>query len=268
MSAPAGWYPDPSGESAWRYFDGTAWTPHLQPEQVHAPTLPHEAAEAGRRARQVRRVGIPLLVAAAVLSGAALLLEQHYAFSIRDWMVESWHRIEAASQDPNRPTPVLPTIPTEPGGPAALRLFGLLGSVVGLVVLLRWQLRAARLGRLLGYPSHIAPGLGVGGWFIPVANWFLPYLALRDLLPPDHPGRRRVAWFWGLWLASSVPALALTLVGAATKTPGLWDAGVLIWGACNLTALFFLDSSVAAVEADHGSATVALLAASGGSLGA
>jgi hypothetical protein len=27
--APAGWYPDPWGQSAQRFWDGTAWTPHL-----------------------------------------------------------------------------------------------------------------------------------------------------------------------------------------------------------------------------------------------
>ena len=27
--APAGWYPDPSGEHASRYWDGSAWTDHV-----------------------------------------------------------------------------------------------------------------------------------------------------------------------------------------------------------------------------------------------
>ena len=28
MTAPAGWFPDPSGQPGLRYFDGTNWTEH------------------------------------------------------------------------------------------------------------------------------------------------------------------------------------------------------------------------------------------------
>src|ERR1039458_7396265 len=31
VSAPANWYPDPSGGGGQRYWDGTAWTPHWVP---------------------------------------------------------------------------------------------------------------------------------------------------------------------------------------------------------------------------------------------
>ena len=34
--APAGWYPDPFGQPAQRYYDGRGWTDHLA---VHAPAL-------------------------------------------------------------------------------------------------------------------------------------------------------------------------------------------------------------------------------------
>ena len=36
--ADAGWYPDPSGAPAWRYFDGLQWTHHSAP--YSAPPLP------------------------------------------------------------------------------------------------------------------------------------------------------------------------------------------------------------------------------------
>ncbi|WP_229742820.1 DUF2510 domain-containing protein [Gordonia jinhuaensis] len=29
---PAGWYPDPSGAPGQRYFDGTQWTEHFNPQ--------------------------------------------------------------------------------------------------------------------------------------------------------------------------------------------------------------------------------------------
>lgn len=31
MTAPAGWYPDPSGAGGQRYFDGVDWTAHYAP---------------------------------------------------------------------------------------------------------------------------------------------------------------------------------------------------------------------------------------------
>jgi hypothetical protein len=39
MTAPAGWYPDPSGKPMQRYFDGRAWTEHYAP-QASAPATP------------------------------------------------------------------------------------------------------------------------------------------------------------------------------------------------------------------------------------
>ena len=42
MAATAGWYPDPTGEHALRYWDGAAWTDHV----AHGTT---EAAEVSPR---------------------------------------------------------------------------------------------------------------------------------------------------------------------------------------------------------------------------
>jgi len=39
-SAPANWYPDPSGSGGQRYWDGTAWTPHWVPPPPAPPYPP------------------------------------------------------------------------------------------------------------------------------------------------------------------------------------------------------------------------------------
>jgi hypothetical protein len=36
-TAAPGWYPDPSGQAAWRYWDGAAWTAHQSPAAPSAP---------------------------------------------------------------------------------------------------------------------------------------------------------------------------------------------------------------------------------------
>ena len=42
MTAPAGWYPDPSGKPMQRYFDGSTWTEHYtaQGSDSPSPTIP------------------------------------------------------------------------------------------------------------------------------------------------------------------------------------------------------------------------------------
>lgn len=41
MSTPAGWYPDPSGAAAARWWDGAQWTPHTQPGAAAQAPAPH-----------------------------------------------------------------------------------------------------------------------------------------------------------------------------------------------------------------------------------
>ena len=72
-----------------------------------------------------------------------------------------------------------------------------------------WQHRAASAGRALGLPARYSPAWGVGAWFVPVVNLWIPYGAIRDCLPPDDPRRVRVLQWWIAWL------IAATLVSAA-----------------------------------------------------
>jgi hypothetical protein len=109
-------------------------------------------------------------------------------------------------------------------------------SIASLVLLLVWQFRAATVARWLGLPARRSPGWGVGSWFVPVVNLWMPYQAIRDCLPPGHPERRRVLRFWLALLGAgtantaafftapfSVPAAAV-LVAAVS---GLWAFNVV-----------------------------------------
>jgi hypothetical protein len=69
------------------------------------------------------------------------------------------------------------------------------------VLLLMWQYRAAKTARLLDLPAAHSPGLGVGSWFIPVVNFWFPYQALRDCLPPGDPDRRAVHRMWTCFIS-------------------------------------------------------------------
>lgn len=94
-------------------------------------------------------------------------------------------------------------------------------SIAAQVVFLIWQYRAARVARQLGYPARHSPGWGVGVWFIPVVNFWMPYQAIRDCLLPGHRQRTSVLWVWLLLLLGSVSIPWLTIGSAYDRPVGV-----------------------------------------------
>lgn len=85
------------------------------------------------------------------------------------------------------------------------------------IVLLNWQFRAAKTAQLLQLPAKRSPGLGVGGWFIPIVSLWFPYQAIRDCLPPEDPGRHVVSRMWLCFIAMTATDIAagvLTIAGS------------------------------------------------------
>ena len=60
-------------------------------------------------------------------------------------------------------------------------------TATAVIVACVWQHRAASAGRALGIPARHSPAWGVGAWFVPIANYWIPYSAIRDCLPPGDP---------------------------------------------------------------------------------
>lgn len=87
-------------------------------------------------------------------------------------------------------------------------------SIFGTIVMFCfWTLGMARNTRALGaHGMKIAPGWAVGWYFVPIANLFMPYRAMKEIWkasksPAAWQELRRGAilpWWWGLFLASSV----------------------------------------------------------------
>ncbi len=80
-------------------------------------------------------------------------------------------------------------------------------TVAGVVLACIWQHRAASAARALGYPATRSPAWGVGCWFVPIVNLWMPYGAVRDCLPPGHPERARVLRWWVAWLCTTYLSL-------------------------------------------------------------
>jgi hypothetical protein len=121
-------------------------------------------------------------------------------------------------------------------------LVGLL-TIAAVIIACMWQHKAASAGRALGIPSRYSPAWGVGCWFVPVVNLWMPYGAVRDCLPPGHPQRARVLhWWlalmlaWILSVAASIAALSSTGTGLALSIPAAlaclavvaWAPGIVV----------------------------------------
>ncbi|MGH9094308.1 MAG: DUF4328 domain-containing protein, partial [Acidimicrobiales bacterium] len=75
--------------------------------------------------------------------------------------------------------------------------------------------------RALGYPARHAPGWGIGAWFVPVVSLWVPYGAMRDCLPPGHPGRRRGWVPWVLFLAAGTLQVGVIVALAEARSVGV-----------------------------------------------
>lgn len=263
---PAGWYPDPGGDGA-RWWDGYAWTGHVAPVPAEAEVPggaaagsagpgggwrwdPHVGwrwmpAWAGRgdwpdRMRPMvdaeRRIGawvrwaLAAFAAAAIAAAAIRVGYTSVVAAYAHWIRLSWDAAQAHR-----------TAPTPPALPATYVELTYLASLVELAMglaFLLWQHRAAATARWLGLPGRHSPGWGVAFWFVPVANLWCPYQALRDCLPPGHPGRRGVLACWLCYVAAGFTGLGVYVVagfsGAAAIAllvllVGLWLA-VLVLG--------------------------------------
>ncbi len=217
LGAPAGWYPDPSGFAVWRWWDGYTWTGHVssppssppQPAFVGQPLPPGFLSVHDRFATEQRAVpwGKRAFFGYLVIIGLELVTARLEG----SWLRKSFDigRIQAR-------TGAGYVDVHQPGALTAAILLMLAVEIPVFIVLLTWQYRAAKTAELLRLPAAVSPGLGVAGWFIPIVNFWFPYQAIRDCLPPEDAGRRVVARMWAYFIAtivSNVITVVLALVG-------------------------------------------------------
>jgi hypothetical protein len=77
-----------------------------------------------------------------------------------------------------------------------------------------WQHHAQYNARQFaaGPPLQFTPGWAVGWWFIPIANLWKPFQAVRELWKASHGGDAwrvlrtwpTIGWWWGIWIASNI----------------------------------------------------------------
>ncbi len=197
---PAGWYQDPHGARAWRYWDGTAWTDHVSewPVAAAVPQLSPEerVAEERRWARYARWAFVafaPVQIAAQVLG--ALKFDRTYHGTL-------------LTDDAPRSTSLFD--PPAIGVPQVLCSLAVLGLTL---VLAYWTMQAARAAQAQGITIARSPGWTMGGWFIPILNLWWPPQSIRSFAE-DRRSLPVVGW-WICFIVATVAAVTATIVAGA-----------------------------------------------------
>lgn len=202
---PPGWYPDPWYPGVVRWFDGTDWTPHAAPMGPGAFVEPYDAEKGRSTAAMARWAFLARGLASGIVLAIGPVAFAHFWSDVNDSMRSD-----------------RPMVPFGGTGFAAFNLTSQLLSLViyaTLVFVCIWTYRATKNARLLGLRTTLAPGWAVAGWLIPLANYVMPYLAVRDAIPAHHPGRRDVAVWWGVEVTGvvlSFLAYAFAFTGTTT----------------------------------------------------
>ncbi len=213
---PVGWYPDPTGAPGVRWWDGYRWT-----EFTHANSPGWYPGGMGARhglddpaTWQQSEAGMSSWARwAVVVTMAVDALGAVVGFADRNALLRFHRYLQQGLAQAGGPGYHPPLLPHFPPGYRLIQLLGL-AVLAGNIIFLIWQYRAARTARALGYRTRHGPGWGVGAWFVPVVNLWVPYQSLADCLPPGHPTRRGLAWVALAYLLG-LPAASLSLEVAA-----------------------------------------------------
>jgi hypothetical protein len=242
---PRGWYPDPAGSPAWRWWDGARWTAdthaYVSTAVVPSDQLAAEEAAAGR----LGRIGVPIFVVIAFLDLIGRVADAEYMAATVRWFRSSMAQIGTPGFVALQP-------PRQPLLSSLLFLPELVGSIVVLVLLCTAQHKMATVARDLKIRSRLSPNWGVVGWFIPLADFVLPLLAWHDLVPDGHPLRRQMSGLWAAYLASA--AFGIGCFAASLVSTVLVAVLAVLALASQLIVARMLPGILAGVVAHHASA--------------
>jgi hypothetical protein len=111
--------------------------------------------------------------------------------------------------------------------PAAMIVLSGLVGLATFVLLIIWLYRAAKNNEALGRQNpRLGPGWAIGGWFIPIAWWVIPFIVLDDVwrgsdpsIPRGDPNWRRSSTMGAIW-AWLVTAVIFTIPSVVASSTG------------------------------------------------
>lgn len=86
----------------------------------------------------------------------------------------------------------------------AMALFVVLVAIALIVVLCIWAHHTVRNAKQRDPSLNVSPGMAAGGWFIPIGNFWLPWMHLRRSTQRFGGSLGALGWWQGLTIASSV----------------------------------------------------------------
>lgn len=150
--------------------------------------------------------------------------------------------------------------------PSTLRLviggLALALSLAAYVLNGMWIYRASANARSIQpYPSRISPGWSVGWYFIPVANLWKPFAAMRQIWDTFLPRSGLLGWWWALWLVSGVLSMAsgalVNQIGASnTFVLGAYIVLQLVTSVLCMYAFIQIVRRVTAAQSNHSPAAI------------
>ncbi len=173
----------------------------------------------------------------------SLIIQQANRAQLR-LLGHDFHRIYIAVENGRKAPTLSHNVSYNPLNPFVL--FLTLGAIV---VACLWQHRAATAARALGLPTTHSPAWGVGSWFVPVVNFWMPYQAIRDCLAPDDPNRRLVLQWWLVLMATWSTVFAAQIAGYFSEGLGL--AFSLPAALCALALMATAPRVINAITAAH-----------------
>ncbi|MFZ4583757.1 MAG: DUF4328 domain-containing protein [Acidimicrobiia bacterium] len=237
---PPGFYPDPEDPARQRWWDGTAWA---SPDASQPATTvdPHAAFEVERI---MAGLMMRLLIAGVVLLIVAATMSIFTAPSVRAQFKETVDAINAG-REPR-------AVGSDASAASTIGQLANLGYLVVGVGFVVWSYRAARMARALRFRESWAPGWAIGGWFIPLANFVIPYFVVRGLFAPEDPRRPLVGRWWSAYVAMTIAGALVSIVPILTDVPSAFlTACVLAYSVLVISAGLAARAVVAAVLAAH-----------------
>jgi hypothetical protein len=151
----------------------------------------------------------------------------------------------------------------------ALGLLVIGGLVVTGVLFIAWFRRAYQNTAAFGAPRRSSTGWAVGGWFVPIANFFIPKRIANDiwrgsephgLTGPDQPVPTVLNVWWGSWVALNLAARFGTSGGRVSSAQDAlgWNLGAIVMFALLAASALFAVAVVRAVDQRQAARSVGL----------
>jgi hypothetical protein len=211
---PAGWYPDPSGPSRTRYWNGQQWTEHFGPPAGGGQFAPVAVGAYGMTVQQVRyestrtlgKVVMVMLGICAVVAIVGVFVSLDRAALASDFL-----------DDPGSVT--LSEANSADDRVEAVGLLGVGAVVITAIVWVVWFQRCYKNAQSMGaLDLRFSSGWAAGAWFVPFLNLVRPKQIADDIwkatdptlpLVPNRewivkPRPRLLDFWWGFFVAGSI----------------------------------------------------------------